>query len=79
MSITIKIPTTVEMMADLIKGIADNYIADKLNYSQAYADFQFLMSRRKDLFDAALTVRWVGKKRLKLIQSILGDIQLNLL
>lgn len=76
--INVRIPVTVDGMGEQLKSIADNYISENLSFAQAYADLQFLQSKRQDLFLAALTIRWVGKKRLKLIQSIVGDIQLNI-
>jgi hypothetical protein len=74
----VKIPTTVEEMGNQLKKIADGYTAETLTFGQAYADLQFLMAKSQDLFLAAMTIRWVGKKRLKLLQSITGDIQLTL-
>lgn len=71
-----KIPTTVEGMGKELKKLCDDYSADKLNTIQLEADLNYLKAKRQDLFLAALTVRWVGKKRLKLIKSVLGTIQL---
>lgn len=75
----VKIPVTVEGMGEQLKRIADGYISSELSYAQAYSDLQFLIVKSQELFVSALTVRWVGKKRLKLLQSITGDIQLSLL
>jgi hypothetical protein len=71
---TVKIPVTVEDMGNQIKILADKYIKGDLSYPLILADLNFLKVKRNDLFVSALAVRWLGKKRLKLVQSILGDI-----
>lgn len=73
------IPVTVEGMSDEVKKVLDAYLKGEISLSITMADLEFLRSRRQDLFISALTTRWIGKKRLKLIQSVLGDIQLSLL
>ena len=74
---SVKIPVTVEGMGEQFKNLADRYVGGEITYTQALADLNFLKSRRQDLFVSALTVRWVGKKRLKLLESIIGDVQLS--
>jgi len=64
------IPTTVETMAIEIKKILDDAAKHKITALIAFNDLQALKQKRPDLFIAALTDRWIGKKRIKQVIAI---------
>jgi uncharacterized protein (TIGR04540 family) len=74
----LKIPTTVEGMGSELKKLCDDYTSDKINTIQLEAGLKYLKDKRQDLFLSALVIRFLGKKRIKLIQSVLGDIQIKI-
>lgn len=68
------IPTTVEKMAYQVKNICDDYSNGKVNLIVSIANLNFLKDKQQDLFFDSLTTRWVGKKRLRLLKVLLGDV-----
>jgi len=68
-------PVTVEEMGTLIKKLCDGYRSGKLNLIQFEADLRNLMCKRNRLFCSAITQRWIGKKRIDIVNMIVGPVQ----
>lgn len=73
--IALRYPVTIEGMANELKKVCDAYIINGCSFMELNANLKSLTNFRHDLFISALTERWIGKKRLKLITSIFGAIQ----
>lgn len=68
-------PVTVEEMSILIKKLCDGYRCGTLNLIQFEADLRNLMYKRNRLFCSAITKRWIGKKRVDIVNMIVGPVQ----
>jgi hypothetical protein len=71
-------PVTIERMACVIKELCDEYIAGGITTIEFEASLRDLLYKRNRLFINANTIRWIGKKRMELIASILGQLQYTL-
>lgn len=67
----IKIPISIQEMATTLKLISNQYKEGGLKNDEFYKSVLFLKSKRPDLFESALTKRYVGERRKKLINAIL--------
>lgn len=68
-------PVTVEEMGAQIKKLCDSYRGGRLNFIQFEADLRDLMYKRNRLFCSAITQRWIGKKRVDIVNMIVGSVQ----
>lgn len=68
-------PVTVEEMGTLIKKLCDGYRSGELSFIQFEADLRNLMYKRNRLFCSAITQRWIGKKRIDIVNMIVGPVQ----
>ncbi|HEY5588481.1 MAG TPA: hypothetical protein VIK86_05940 [Candidatus Paceibacterota bacterium] len=68
-------PVTVEEMGAQLKKLCDGYRSGKINLIQFEADLRTLMYKRNQLFCSAVTQRWIGKKRVDIVNMIVGPIQ----
>jgi len=69
-------PVSVQETADVLKDLCEQYRSGRLNrlqFEQSLKDLRFM---RNQLFASALTIRWVGRKRMELILSLIGPTQL---
>lgn len=71
-------PTTVEDMANILKLLCTLYLSEQLNIIQFEAEILDLKNKFNALFLSALSVRWVGKKRVRLITVFAGNLQYSL-
>ncbi len=58
-----------------LKRLCDNYRSGNINFIQFEADLRDLMYRRNRLFCSAVTQRWIGKKRVDIINMTVGSVQ----
>lgn len=68
----IKIPISIQEMAATLKLIADQYKEGGLKNDEFYKSVSFLKDKRPDLFQSALTKRYIGERRKKLVNAILS-------
>jgi hypothetical protein len=68
-------PVTVEEMGVQLKRLCDSYRGGNINFIQFETDLKDLMYKRNRLFCAAVTRRWIGKKRVDIINMTVGPIQ----
>ncbi len=68
-------PVTVEEMGAQLKKICDGYRSGKINFIQFEADLRNLMYKRNLLFCSAVTLRWIGKKRVDIVNMTVGPVQ----
>ena len=73
----VKIPVTVEGMAKEIKDLCNKYLRDQIDTMQLEKDLNYLRQKRPDLFTAAITIRWIGKKRIKLVATVIDNLQMK--
>ncbi len=72
-------PTTVENMASILKQLCSLYLSEQLTIIQFEADILDLKNNCNSLFLSALSVRWIGKKRVRLINVFAGNLQYSLI
>jgi hypothetical protein len=68
-------PVTVEEMGNQLKKLCDSYRAGNLNFIEFEADLRNLMYKRNRLFCSAVTQRWIGKKRVDIVNMTVGPVQ----
>ena len=71
-------PTTVEDMASILKQLCSLYLSEQLTIIQFESDILDLKNKFNALFLSALSVRWIGKKRVRLITAFTGNLQYSL-
>jgi len=71
-------PTTVEDMASKLKQLCSLYLSEQLTIIQFESDILDLKNKFNALFLSALSVRWIGKKRVRLITAFAGNLQYSL-
>jgi len=72
-------PTTVEDMASILKQLCSLYLSEQLTIIQFESDILDLKNKFNALFLSALSVRWIGKKRVRLITVFAGNLQYSLI
>jgi hypothetical protein len=71
-------PTTVETMASILKQLCFLYLSEQLTLIQFESEILDLKNKFNSLFISALSVRWIGKKRVRLISTFAGNLQYSL-